>query len=98
MRLVGKDQFLLESFMTYLTPYATQIKARDESFFLDHSFDSEISEGGGGGEEAGFIRNEILKIKSIWVESDARTRDIIYDYILKLVTIGERAMASIAAA
>lgn len=91
MRLVGKDRYVLDCFMDYVSPYAAKIRQRDESFFLQHTFSDLTAEGGALEEAPGenFITSEIAKIKGIWRSADQTTKDCIYDYFSKLLRIGE---------
>lgn len=67
-----------------LTPFEPSLRARDEKFFLDYSFD-EYSDGG--------IDQVIGKVKSMWGSITDANKKVIWDYVLLLLDLANKCSA-----
>lgn len=67
-----------------LTPFEPSLRARDEKFFLEYSFD-EYSDGG--------IDQVIGKVKSMWGSITDANKKVIWDYVLLLLDLANKCSA-----
>lgn len=67
MAKMANDRLPLKTFMSEVSPYASQIMARDETFFTDHA------------EEIEFLKE--TNMKKYWPDLSENTKNAIWQYI-----------------
>ena len=75
---------LLELFKYYIYRYETKIMQRDESFFLQRSFDDDMSE---------YVKslNAVTDLKDHWCTMSEKTKDSIWMYFIVLIKLSKKA-------
>lgn len=84
--LVNERQ-MIDLFIRFVhKSYKTQILNRDESFFLTHTYNDEISHAG----DNNITSQLIAKIKSYWVDMSPANKDIVWTYFGVLIRLAEK--------
>lgn len=84
--LVNERQ-MIDLFIRFVhKSYKTQILNRDESFFLTHTYNDEISHAG----DNNITSQLIAKIKSYWVDMSPENKDIVWTYFGVLIRLAEK--------
>lgn len=84
--LVNERQ-MLDLFIRFVhKSYKTQILNRDESFFLTHTYNDEISHAG----DNNMTNQLIAKIKSYWADMSPENKGIVWTYFEVLIRLAEK--------
>ena len=77
-------RLLATTFKTYVAvPYRTQIETRDEKFFLDRDYTEDLQKSN----TANLV--DALKLKQLWTVMSASTKQVVWDYLSKLLKVSE---------
>ncbi len=66
----------------HVVPYEPTIRARDETFFLDHGFDDYTSDDALG--------TVIMKMKTLWTSLSDNNKKVVWDYTTLLMDLAKK--------
>lgn len=75
-----KPKVVIDAFVLYVLKYKQRIDAGDEDFFLNNSFDSEISDVEKRTNENDLVK-KAFEFKAIWKQLSQQNRDIVKQYM-----------------
>jgi RNA recognition motif-containing protein len=78
----GNPMYLVREFISQTSPFETSLRARDEKFFLDYTFDEFA--------DNDWLIQMINKLKGLWQGFSDNNKKCIWDYINLLLDIGNR--------
>lgn len=80
--------FLIDTFVSRVLKYKDEIRARDERFFVEKTYDNDV-------DSNAFLLNKVLEFKSIWSDLKPENKEIVLDYMNILCDLAEQYFLSI---